>query len=108
MLEVPSGIPGGVRGPSIRFGTGREVLQGVCDGRAFGRSETSGEVLRKVWDGSGDPPKDPGQDRGHSRRSVTGWGTLPEVWDRLGDTPGGLVQAGGHSRRSGTGRKPSE
>ena len=42
------------------------------------------EVLSRVRDWLWDPPKDPGQVGGPSRRSGTGRGTLPKVWEGLG------------------------
>ena len=43
---------------------------------SFERSELGVEVLRKIWDGSGDPPIDLGRVGGPSRRSWMGRGTL--------------------------------
>ena len=78
------------RGPSGRFGSGRETISVVRDGsgdlrgglgrvggpsRRFGTGRgTRGEV----WDGFERP----------SERSGTGWETLGEVWDGLGDSCG--------------------
>ena len=78
--------PGLVLGPSQGSGTGRKVL-------------------RKVWDGLGDPPKDLGRVGGPSWRSGTGWVTLPKVRDgsrvvqnRSGSPPEGQERVGRSSQ----------
>ena len=67
---------------------GREVLPGFQHwlgdhpkglrrvGRSFRRSEMGGEVLQKVWDGSGNRPGGKGRVGGPSWRSGVGWRTL--------------------------------
>ena len=110
---------------------------GVCDrsgdpfrdlGRVegyFGRCETGAEIIRKVWDGSRDPPGGPGWVVGPSRwfgtdrevlwnvrngrevlpGSVTGRGTLSGIWDGWRGTLEGVRRVLRSSGRSGTGRE---
>ena len=71
MVQNRSGGPPGVydrlKDPFIDLGR----VEGY-----FERSQTGGEVIWKVWDGSGDPPGGPGQVGRPSQRSRMGRGTL--------------------------------
>ena len=67
-----------------------------------------GDILWKVWDGSGDPPGGPQEGLrlvgGPSRWSETEGEVHRKVRNKSRDPPRGLGLAEGPSRRSGTGR----